>query len=104
MGTESAKAWATPLKAFSDPGPHWTKVIPFFKPKEALVNPSAIFTATRSVLACMVLIFSEATVSNKGLDGKPVTKSTPSFFSIFAMAVFTFSLFYSFHLIENLHS
>ena len=66
MGTESAYAWATPPKAFSDPGPVCMVKTPIVLPFLIRLKPSAMLTPARSCRERMGRIPSGAGV-NKGL-------------------------------------
>ena len=48
MGTESAKAWATPPYAFSAPEPYCIANTPMRRPFDTRLKPSAMFTPARS--------------------------------------------------------
>ena len=87
IGTESEKACATPLKAFSAPGPCWLTKTPIFLPLLILENPSAIFTPALSCLQIIGLIPSLAAWSINVFAGKQDIKSTPSAFNIFAITL-----------------
>ncbi len=69
MGTESPKAWATPPKEFSVPGPCCIAKTPIFRPDVIRLTASAMCSPVRSCRTMMVRMSAAAAASSTWFTG-----------------------------------